>query len=131
MQWAAALAIPDVEPGPAWFTEEQLADPVARRLAARIQIEEDKASTRIWDSRYLADVINTVAIRARGKTYHRSVTMRNAIGGPGNPIPREMLDDKFLRQVRPEIGDQRADRLLEALWSVESVRSAKELAALY
>ena len=43
------------------------------------------------------------------------------------PIPKEMLNDKFLRQVRPGIGD----RLLEALWSVELVNSAKELAALY
>ena len=100
-------------------------------LAARIEIREDETSSRIWDSRYLADVFNTAEIGARGKTFHRSVTMRNAIGGPGNPIPKEMLDDKFLHQVRPVIGDQRADRLVEALWSVESVRSANELAALY
>ncbi len=131
VQWAAAIALLDVEPGPEWFTEQRLVDPTARELAASIEIEEDKASTRIWDSRYLADVINTVEIRARGRTIRRSVTMCNAIGGPGKPIPREMLDSKFLRQVRPEIGDERAARLLEALWSVESVHSAKELAALY
>ena len=89
VQWAAALAILDVEPGPAWFTEERLADPAARGLAARIEIEEDRESTRIWDSRYLADVINTVTISARGQTHRRSVTMRNAIGGPGNPMPKE------------------------------------------
>lgn len=85
----------------------------------------------MWDSRYLADVINTVEIHARGEAFRRSITMRNAIGGPGNPIPREILNDKFLRQVRPRIGDQRAARLLEALWSLEFVDSAKELAALY
>ncbi len=33
VQWAAALAILDVEPGPEWFTEERLANPVVRQLA--------------------------------------------------------------------------------------------------
>ena len=131
VQWAAALAILDVEPGAEWFTGERLADPVARRLAARIEIEEDRESTRIWDSRYLADVINTVTISARGQTHRRSVTMRNAIGGPGNPMPKEVLDDKFLRQVRPVVGGERANRLIEALWSLESIPNVKDLAALF
>lgn len=130
VQWAAALAILEVVPGPEWFTEERLADPAARRLAARIEIEEDRASTRIWDSRHLADVINTVTISARGRTHHRSVTMRNAIGGPGNPMPKAMLDDKFLRQVLPLIGDTRGSRLLEAMWSIEHLASARDLALL-
>lgn len=130
VQWAAALAILDVEPGPAWFTEARLADPAARDLAARIEIEEDRESTRIWDSRYLADVINTVTVSARGRTHRRSVTMRDAIGGAGNPMPKEVLDDKFLRQVRPLVGEQSATRLIEALWSIESVPNARDLAAL-
>ena len=131
VQWAATLAILDIEPGPEWFTEQRLADPVVRRLAARIEIEEDRESTRIWDSRHLADVINTVTISTRNRTFHRSVTMRNAIGGPRNPMPTEMLDDKFLRQVRPVVGDRQAIRLLEALWSIESFQNARDLATLY
>ena len=131
VQWAAALGILDVEPGPEWFTGERLADPAARRLAARIEIEEDEQSTRMWDARRLADVINTVEIQARGRTLRRSITMRNAIGGPGHPIPREMIDRKFLRQVRPMIGDRAARRLLETLWAVEAVEDANRLAALF
>ena len=128
VQWAAALAILDVEPGPEWFTDERLSDSAVRGLAARIEIEEDKASTRAWDERRLADVINTVEVHAGGHVHHRSITMRNAIGGPGHPMPREVLDAKFLRQVRPRIGDHRAANLLEALWSVECVRDAEDLA---
>jgi 2-methylcitrate dehydratase PrpD len=129
VQWAAALAILDVEPGPEWFTAERLADPVVRRLAARIEIEEDRESTRIWDSRYLADVINTVTISTRGSIHRRSVTMRDAVGGPGNPMPKGVLDDKFLRQVAPVVGEQRATRLIEALWSIDSVPNVYDLAA--
>ena len=75
-------------------------------------------------------MINTVTISARGQTHRRSVTMRNAIGGPGNPMPKEVLDDKFLRQARPVVGEQRAGRLIEALWSIESVPNVNDLAAL-
>ena len=131
VQWAAALAILDVEPGPEWFTDERLADPVVRELAARIEIEEDEASTLAWNKRYLADVINTVEIHAGGRIHRRSITMRNAIGGPGHPMPQEVLDSKFLRQVRPRIGDDRAARLLEALWSFESATDANHLAGLF
>ena len=130
VQWAAALAILDVEPGPAWFTEERLVDPVSRELAAHIEIEEDESSTRIWDTRHLANVVNTVEIQALGKTLRRSITMRNAIGGPGNPIPREILDRKFLGQVRPLLGEQSAFRLLETLWNVEKLEDANQLAEL-
>ena len=131
VQWAAALAILDVEPGPEWFTEERIADPAVRGLAARIEIEEDETSTRMWDARRLADVINTVEVHAGGRIHRRSVTMRNAIGGPGHPMPREMLDSKFLRQVRPRIGGRLAADLLETLRSVESVPDANDLAGLF
>lgn len=131
VQWAAVLAVLDVEPGPEWFTEERLADPETRELAARIEIEEDKGATRAWDERRLADVINTVEVHAGGHVHSRSVTMRNAIGGPGHPMPREVLDAKFVRQTRPRIGNRRTSLLLEALWSIESVRDANDLAGLF
>ena len=57
--------------------------------------------------------------------------MRDAIGGPGNPMPRQVLDDKFLRQARPLVGEQRATRLLEAVWSIDSIPNVQDLAALF
>ena len=131
VQWAAALVLLDAEPGPGWFTPDRLADPAARQWASRIEIEEHEDSTRHWESRHLADVINTVEVHARGESHRRSVTMRNAIGGPGNPMTRDMLEGKFLRQVGPVIGDGAARHLLDALRSIGSLPDANRLASLF
>ena len=131
VQWGTAMGILDIEPGPAWYTEEQLADPAARAMAARIEIKADEQATEIWEARQLAKVPNRVEIVARGETFTRSIILHDVLGGPGDPMPIEMLDDKFLRQAVPMVGETRARELLTTLWNFESVTDANELAELF
>ena len=131
VQWGTALGILDIEPGHEWFTEERLADPVVRDLASRIEILEDKDSSKVFEARKFAQVRDTVEVRARGETFTKSVLMHDVLGSAGKPMPREMLEAKFLRLTEPEIGAKAAGALLATLGDMESVGDANELAALF
>lgn len=50
---------------------------------------------------------------------HLSLVGANPKGHPRNPMSDEDIAEKFLRQVRPRLGAERADTLLDALWHLE------------
>ena len=56
--------------------------------------------------------------------------MHDILGSAGMPMPKAMLEGKFLRLVAPEIGADRAAALLGALNGFASASSAKDIAEL-
>ena len=72
VQWAAALAILDVEPGPEWFTEERLANPVVRQLAPILQAWRATSSRPVekgpltWDDECLRAPVSYTGVSPAG-----------------------------------------------------------------
>jgi 2-methylcitrate dehydratase PrpD len=53
-----------------------------------------------------------------------------ATGTPDNPMPDDELVDKFMDLVLPVLPRDRAERLVDAVWELDSMEDASTLAAL-
>ena len=69
LQWAAAMVLQGVPAGPKWVTEERLADPLSRRLAAAVGIIEDPESSRAYAEFRRSDIRGTAESDVGGQTH--------------------------------------------------------------
>ena len=130
-QWAAAMVLQGIPAGPKWVTEERLADPFSRRLAAMVEITEDPDATRAyWELEWLK-VRGSAEIETGGKTYRAAYTMGETLGSPGVVMPEEMVEEKFLEATSLSLSPDQAQRLLDALRRIEEVSDINDVAARF
>ena len=127
--WAAAMILQGIPAGPKWVTEERLADPFSRQLAAMVVIDEDpEASRAYWEVDWLS-IRGTAEIDVGGRTLREMLTMRETYGSPGMDMPEDMVEEKFLEATSLSLSPDRSKQLLEALRGIEEVDDINEIAA--
>lgn len=129
-QWAAAMVLQQVPPGPQWVSAERLADPVSRRIAAMVEISEDPDSTRAYVELRRLETRGTVELVAGPKTYRASYTNGETWGAAARPLTEEMQAAKFREVTALSMDRARADRLYTALLGIEDVKDVNTLAAI-
>ena len=128
-QWATAMVLQGIPAGPKWVTEERLADPFSRRLAAMVEITEDEEATRAyWELRWL-DVRGSAEIDVGGETYRAAYTMGETLGSPGNNMPEAMVEEKFMEATALSLSWEQGNDLLDALRGIEELSDVNDLAA--
>lgn len=98
------------------FEPARLADPDLRNLMERITLRADPALTAAFPGQRAA----RVAIRTRdGATHSHFAPYRK--GDPEAPLSDADLNDKFDELAMPVLGQERAQRLREQVWRLESL----------
>lgn len=115
--WAFAMAILGHQAGPAWLADEQLDEPAALSLAAKVKIEELQSATDLWNTGVLVanEAPNEVVIVAGGETYVVTRTYGETPGSSLNPMPEEWLEQKFKANAVPVIGIEQSEALYDML----------------
>jgi len=104
------------------FTPSALADPAVRSLMDRVTVHVDPTLNAAFPARRSARAV----IQCRdGRVLEHFQPIR--IGDPEAPLSDETLNDKFFELTVPVIGAQPARRLLDRLWSAESLSSVRGL----
>jgi 2-methylcitrate dehydratase PrpD len=115
-----AVALMDHAVGPAQFTDERVLDPTVVALRDRVTLNVDTECRR--DEASVAVTLHDGSVLEH--------TTDHASGTPENPVNDETLNAKFLGLVTPRLGEERAQRLLQAAWAADTLTSAAELANL-
>jgi 2-methylcitrate dehydratase PrpD len=114
---AAAVAYLDGRAGIAQFTDERaaMADGVALRgkIEARIDesLEKDQAA---------AVLVTTSGERVEARIEHASGTV-------ANPMSDQAIEDKFMANAAPVIGEERARHVAAAAWSLDTLTDVRDV----
>ncbi|MBO9354505.1 MmgE/PrpD family protein [Bordetella petrii] len=98
------------------FEPQRLADPALRELMTRITLRPDPALTAAFPGQRAA----RVTLRTRDGTTHSHFAPYRK-GDPEAPLTDADLNDKFDELVTPVLGPDRARRLREQAWQLESL----------
>jgi 2-methylcitrate dehydratase PrpD len=128
IQWGLAMAALGYEPGPDWYGEEAFSDPRVPVLAKKVEIGVDAEADRLF-ARDSLHSMAVVEVQANGEQY--SSRVEYAEGDPVRPMSWERVQQKFARQARRVIGDQRAGALFAKLRALEQVRELGTLVPLW
>ncbi len=103
--------------------EKRLRDPAVTRLRSRIELEASAALTRTRTTQAIVEITTRRGERFR---YHT----RAVRGTPTNPMSRAEIEVKSRDLLTPVLGARRTRELIEAVWSIERMKDARELRLL-
>lgn len=116
---SAAVALVDGAAGIAQYSDVKAADPVIMALRRRTKVIAD--ATLRSDEAY-------VSIVASGKQHEFHVP--HAMGTSANPMTDAAIEAKFLANAAPVIGCERAQSVVEFVWTLERRPDVRDLIAL-
>jgi 2-methylcitrate dehydratase PrpD len=116
---SAAVALVDGDAGIAQYSDARAADPTVAAL---------RRKTRIIADDTLRSDEAIAAIAAGGKPHDAHVP--HARGTAANPMSDAAIEAKFLANARPVIGGERAQRVVELVWTLERQPDVRDLIAL-
>ena len=119
-QHAMAVALVDGTAYPAQFTDERVADPAVAGVRRLIQVEADDAMG--------PDQCELSVTLDDGRELHHRV--EHATGTPANPVTDALLTQKFRVLASRVLSKTRVERLLDALWRLDTLESVSEVARL-
>lgn len=103
--------------------EKRLRDPAVARLRARIRLEGSAAFTRTRTTQAIVEIMTRRGERLRHHT-------RAVRGTATNPMSRAEVEAKSRDLLVPVLGARRTSRLIDAVWTIERMRDARELRPL-
>jgi 2-methylcitrate dehydratase PrpD len=116
---SAAVALADGAAGIAQYSDARAADPMVSALRRKVQAVGDETLGK--DEAYAT----VVAGGARHEAH-----VAHASGTTDNPMSDAAIEEKFLANAAPAIGEDRARRASELVWSLEKCADVRELIAL-
>lgn len=121
--YAVAMALLGIEPGPDWFSEEQIRADAAMRLMVRIELRPDMGKPDP-NSHHVARAQLSLK---DGRIFHAEVKI--ALGEAANPLPRSFLEEKFLKLAERKFGSDRSLALLKVISGIGNMASLQPLFA--
>ena len=117
---AAAVAYLDGRAGIAQFTDERAAmsDVVALRGKIEARIDETLAKDQA-----AATLIAAGGERIEARVAHASGTVEN-------PMSDRAIEDKFMANAEPVIGEERARQVAAAAWSLDALADVRDIVGL-
>lgn len=122
LRYAVATALVQGRVRLAAYEPEQLADPRTRALMERMDVQVDPEIDAAFPGRRAARV--TVTLRNGETRVHLQPDRK---GDPELPLSDADLDDKLRELAAPVIGDLRAERLLQRIWSLDQAADLDDL----
>ncbi len=122
MSYPVAAAILDGEVGPRQVQPPRIFDPAVLSIADKVRVEVKEEFERAFPKK----TISAVAIVTTDGKKFESGPIEPRWEPPLLPSDQE-LEDKFRRLVDPIIGEARSRRLVEISWSLDQIKSVKEI----
>jgi 2-methylcitrate dehydratase PrpD len=116
---SAAVALADGAAGISQYSDARAADPAVAALRRKVHAVGDES---LGKDEAHAEVV-------AGGVRH-GVHVAHASGTADNPMSDAAIEAKFLANATPAIGEERARRTAELVWSLEKCADARELIAL-
>ena len=126
-QWAIAMVVMGLPPGPDWCSEERLKDPKARALCKKVQLELDPDADRAWleDGKSL----NTVELFMKGG---KKLTgfVDQPKGEAKNPFTPDEIRATFKRLAAYVLPSGQIEELMQTVDNLENLDDISKLTAL-
>ena len=116
---SAAVALADGAAGIAQYSDARAADPAVAALRRKVRAVGDETLGK--DEAYAS----VVAEGARHEAH-----IAHASGTTDNPMSDAAIEAKFIANATPVLGEERARRTSERVWSLETCTDVRELIAL-
>ena len=125
LPYTVAATISDGEFGVEQLTKRRIGDPAVHELASHVTVHADKE----MDSLYPKEWPVLVEIKLKdGRQVSRRLD--RVIGSPRRPMTDEELSSKFLGNVTPLLGAQRAEAVRERCMNLEELDQTADLIEL-
>jgi 2-methylcitrate dehydratase PrpD len=126
LAFPVAAALIDGEVGPRQVLPPRIHDPQILDLAGKVDTAIDEAFEKLFPAKACAEVV----VHTRSGSSYTSGAVE-AIWEPPDHLPSDSdLEKKFRWLVAPVLGEDRANRLVNAVWAFESIDSLKEFITL-
>jgi 2-methylcitrate dehydratase PrpD len=125
-----ALCLLEVPPH-RWHAQENLRDPAIQTLAARVSVHSDPEAHREYLARERPDAgaVASVVVRLRtGEQLEASADLPPT--ARHDPLPADVIIDKFLRNAEPVLGETGAREIVERIQQLDHAQSIRPLMAL-
>jgi 2-methylcitrate dehydratase len=125
LPYCSAVALADGDVALAQFDDQRFTDPALLDLVAKVKVHRDPTLS----ARYPRGIPNRLTVTLDdGRTLVKEVEFPR--GHAENPMTDAEVEHKFRTLVEPRYGKERADRVLDACWKMETLKSAGELVRL-
>jgi 2-methylcitrate dehydratase len=122
LPYITAIALIDGEVTEKQFQPERFMDPAIWKFLENVKIERNAELTRI----YAEAVANIVHVKLKdGRTLTKRVDY--PLGNAKNPVSDAELVGKFSALVRPALGKDRAQAIVDLVWKLDAAASVDEL----
>lgn len=122
--YAVAMAVFEIEPGPAWSSEAWLHSDAIAGLMAKIELRAHGRQSASGAHHAAIAQLQTVD----DQVFEAEVKI--ALGEAENPLGRQFLEEKFRRLAMPRIGAVRAERLLASVTEIRDCPSINHVLTL-
>lgn len=122
--YTAAMVILGIEPGPGWYTEENLMNKEIIDLSSRLEVVVDPELNR----RYVEDgelAARVEVVTTQGDRLEAFVDVPT--GDMRNPLTKEDVEKKFRNQASYVLGKNKIDRAMALISRFETLESIDEL----
>ncbi len=114
--YAVAMALFEIEPGPAWSSEAWLHSDAVAGLMAKIELRAHGRQSASGAHHAAIAQLQTVD----DQVFEAEVKI--ALGEAENPLGHQFLEEKFRRLAMPRIGAVRSERLLASVTEIRDCR---------
>ena len=122
LPYITAIALIDGEVTEKQFQPERFMDPAIWKFLENVKVERNAELTRI----YPEAVANIVHVKLKdGRTLTKRVDY--PLGNAKNPVSDAELVGKFSALVRPALGKDRAQAIVDLVWKLDAAASVDEL----
>lgn len=122
--FTTAMVLLGTEPGPGWYTESNLADPVVKSLAGKVKVVVDPE----LDRRYSRDGELTARVEILTRSGEKlSAFVDTPSGDPSCPPSLEDLEKKFRNQAAGVLTREKIDTAVEMIGRFDELEDMGEL----
>ncbi|OAP57120.1 hypothetical protein AYL99_07857 [Fonsecaea erecta] len=118
-----AVALVHGSAGPTQFADQACNDVAVASVRDKINVATNAAIRD--DEAYLELTYRS------GELQKKKIHIKHATGSLAKPMTKQSLEKKFLGQAMPILGEQRAQKAIEAAWSLESLRDISDFTQLF
>jgi len=122
--YTATMVLMGAQPGPAWYSEENLKSEEILNLSKKVKVKLDQGI----DKKYFEkdEISSRVEITTEnGETFEKSVDIPT--GDPRNPLSNQEIEDKFRNQALYVLKDDQVGEVIEKIHDLENIDDISKL----
>jgi 2-methylcitrate dehydratase len=125
--FTVAMIVLGRKPGPGWYAEENLEDPLIKEISKKVKVKIDPELDRVYVNEG-EQTAKVEVITTSGARYSEHIKIPS--GDPRNPLSYGEIKDKFVTQASYVLNQETIKRVLELIADFENIKDIKAFMAL-